>query len=334
VGLRVQVVESPEGEARARAWSRYWRSGVRHSCIGSFDDHYGAGTQGFWRERFASIGAQDRVLELGCGNGSLIRFLNRVGGQWPASINAVDLADLDAGWLGELEPDRKGRVHLHPRTLASALPLADASVTQIFSQYALEYFADDDTWRELDRVMAPRATVALIAHHRDSHVCRLAQAERADADWLLCVDGPLDCAAALLPWLAMSTDPGARAQRAADPLASLAKQAFNARFAELGERIAAAEFPDLLRDTAEGVMGILQRVARGMRGSAADELHALRAGLTDNRLRVGELVDCALDRDGIEDWCRRLHKLGFTQTTVDEIREQHYLFGWSLVASR
>ncbi len=316
-------------EARALAWSRYWRSGTRHSCAGSFTDHYGIATQTFWRACFERVAAGDRVLELGCGNGSLIRWLAQAGTQWPASYDAMDLADLDQSWLSGLPAGLRERVHLHPRTAATRLPSADGTVTQLVSQYALEYFADDACWNEMSRVFAPRATLAAVIHHRGSHLCRLAQAESADSLWLLADDGPLDRAAEMLKWLAMSAN-----LRDVDPQAAAARQRFNATYAVVAERIAAAPFPDLLRDTAEHTMRILQAVPASGEAAARQALETLRGELADNRLRVTELVDCALDRDGVDAWAERLREMGFQAVEVGEIVEQGYLFGWRLMASR
>lgn len=324
---------NPGTEARALAWSRYWKSGARHSCVGSFADHYGEATRRFWLECFAHLIDADRVLELGCGNGSLIRWLAEAGVRWPASVDAVDLAELNANWLARLPSALGSRVRLHPRTPATQLPLPDASVTQVWSQDALEYFADGACWQSLARVCAPRARLAAIVHHRGSHLCRLAQAERDDGDWLLAPDGPLDRASALLPWLAV-TDAEGRARRDADQRAAAARERFNTSFAAVGERIAAAAFPDLLRDAAERAMRVLQAAPAIGETAARKALEALRADLADNRLRVAELATCALDRSGIEDWAQQLQQMGFASVAIGEIVERNYLFGWSLVASR
>lgn len=324
----------PGIDVRATAWTRYWRSGARHSCAGSFTNHYGEATRAFWRERFAGIADDDRVLELGCGNGSLLQWFAEAGARWPQAIDAVDLAELDRAWLLRLPPALRSRVRLHSRTTATQLPLADASVNQVWSQYALEYFADDALWRSLARVLAPQAALSAIVHHRDSRLCRLSEAESADSRWLLGGDGPLDRAAQMLPWLAMSADADSRAQRDADPRAAAARQRFNASYAVVAERIAASAFPDLLRDAAERVMQIL-RAAPAIGVLAAEQaLSALRAELSDNHLRVAELVNCALDRAGIEGWAQRLRAAGFTAIETGEVIEQGHLFGWSFVASR
>ncbi|MES0875404.1 class I SAM-dependent methyltransferase [Sinimarinibacterium sp. HSW-8] len=280
------------------------------------------------------MSGDDRVVELGCGNGSLIRWFAQAARCWPQAIDAVDLAELDDTWLAQLPAGLRQRVRLHPRTPATGLPAADASINQLWSQYALEYFADEDGWAFLRRVLAPRATLAAIVHHRASLPARVADAERVDAEWLLRADGPLDQAATVLPWLAMSEDPARRTQRDADPHAAAARQRFNAAFAEVAERIEATAFPDLLRDTAERVMRILRTASAGHVRQATSALQALRADLADNQLRVAELVDCALDRDGIQAWAQRLGQMGFTAVDIGEIQEQGQLFGWRLVARR
>lgn len=327
-------MEESDLKARALAWSRYWRSGIRHSCPGSFAEHYGEATQAFWRGCFADVTDGDQTLELGCGNGSLIRWFAQAAARWPARYEAVDLAELDRHWLSQLPPELRERVRLHPQTSAMRLPLDAAIVNQVFSQYALEYFATDDCWSEISRVLASRATLAAIVHHRGSHPCRLAQAEASDSDWLLADGGPLDRAMAMLPWLAMSADPRDRIRRGADPRATEARQQFNTAFAQVSERMAASPVPDLLGDAAERTMRILEAVAIGGETEARAALQQLRAEIADNRLRVAELVDCALDRAGIDAWARRLSGMGFTSVAIGEIVEQGYLFGWSLVARR
>jgi SAM-dependent methyltransferase len=321
-------------QTRARAWSRYWRSGARHSCPNAFVDHYGTATQAFWRERFGSLSPNDHVLELGCGNGSLIRFLSGACATMPASITGVDLAELDPEWLAQLPEPARSRTRICMRTSAHALPLTDASTTLVCSQYALEYFASEDCWRELDRIMRDGAALAAVVHHRDSHLCRVAQAELADSDLLLARDGPLDRAEVVLPWMALPTDSTERGRRDTDPLAVAARQRFNESFRGLGERIAGAEFPDLLLEAAYRVKRILQAATSRGGAAAQQSLALLRADLSDNRLRVAELVDCALDRHGMDLWTQRLRRLNFNRIEVGEIVEQGHLFGWSLFAER
>ncbi|MFA5941755.1 MAG: class I SAM-dependent methyltransferase [Sinimarinibacterium sp.] len=328
--MREQEAGRAKGaSARAQAWSRYWASGARHSCTGSFEDHYGTATRAFWQAQFLALDANDHVLELGCGNGSLIRLLNDAGREhWPARIDGVDLARLDAGWLDRLQPDMLARVRLHANTPATALPTADGEITRLYSQFALEYFATDAVWRELERVAAPSAGFAAIMHHRGSHLCRLAQAEQAHCDWLLSPGGPLEHARRMLPLLAGDGE----ARRGGD--ARYMREEFNAVFTALSERAARLGFGDVLHDTAERAMQILSSAAARGEPEAAATLQELARSVEDNRLRVAELTTHALDRDAAQGWARRLSTLGFAGVELGEVVEQGYLFGWRLCARR
>lgn len=317
--------------SRAEAWTRYWATGARHSCAGSFEDHYGTQTQAFWTAQFRRMGANDRVLELGCGNGSLIRLLDHTGPDvWPDVIDAVDLAQLDASWMQSLDPALRGRVRLHPGVSAATLPIPDAAVTRIFSQFALEYFASDGVWKELERVAASRAEIALIVHYRDSRPFAVAREERAHCEWLLQPDGALEQAERILPLVAEKPAPG-QSTRAAQ--AEAARAQFNAVFAALGERAAKSAFGDILHETALAAMQILS-TASGREHAARHALGELRRKVEDNRLRVAELVDHALDADAAALWVEQLRRSGFTEVELGELVESGYLFGWRLHARR
>ncbi len=318
-----------DASTRAQAWSQYWASGARHSCTGSFEGHYGSATRAFWHAQFHALEANDRVLELGCGNGSLIRLLNDAGHEsWPARIDGVDLARLDAGWLDLLQPDLRIRVRVHPNTSAAALPVADGEINWLFSQFALEYFASEPVWRELARVAAPSAMIAVIMHHRGSHLFRLAQVEHAHCDWLLAPGGPLDHARRMLPLLAGGSEArqGVNAQRI--------RAEFNSVFAAVGRRAAELGFGDVLHETAETVMRILSGAATRGEPQSAVALHELTRSVEGNRLRVAELTTHALDSDDVEEWMQRLRTIGFARIEIGEVVEQGYLIGWRLCARR
>lgn len=317
--------------SRAEAWTRYWATGARHSCTGSFDDHYGAATQAFWTGQFRRMGANDRVLELGCGNGSLIRLLDRTGPEvWPAIIDAVDLAQLDSRWLQSLDALLRGRVRLHTGVSAATLPIPDGVVTRVFSQFALEYFASEVVWKEIERIVAPNAEIALIVHHRDSRPFDVASAEQAHCDWLLQPGGALEQAERILPFVAEKAAPD---QSERGRQAETARGQFNAVFAALGKRAANLAFGDVLHETALCVMQILSS-ASSREQEAREALRELRRKVEDNRLRVAELVDHALDGDAAALWVEQLHRSGFAEVELGELVESGYLFGWRLHARR
>jgi len=326
---------STDTTARASSWSRYWASGVRHSCTATFDGHYGDAIAAFWGARLQEMAADDVVLEVGCGNGSLIRFMQDVSlPALPAEIHAVDLAQVDSSWLEQLRPELRERVVLHAGAEVSSVPLQAGEVTRVFSQYALEYFATEHVWSALEEMLAPNACLAAIIHHKDSRLSQVSSAESQHFDWLLQADGPLDCAQRILPLLAAVGTPNSQEKIGTDPAAERKRADFNRIYRALDARAQASSFGDVLHDVAQQVMRVLKESSTVGEAVASDALADLRRRVVDNRLRVAELVQCALDRSGVEAWVARLREAGFEHFDLNEVNEQGYLFGWSLVARR
>ena len=316
---------------RAQSWGRYWAAGRRHSCPASFEGHYGSATQAFWRDCFAGLGAEDCVLELGCGNGSLVRYLLESRGQLPCAYEAVDLAPLDSRWVQALPPSARQQLRVHAQTDAADLPLGPASITRLYAQFALEYFAGPPVWAELSRVLAPGAGICLVLHHQDSVLAKGAQAESAHCAWLLGEGGPLDQAEAILPHLWQRT---ARPQDPPGPEAQSARARFNRSFAQLEQRASTEPTPDVLHESARQVMAILGQLESSGMARAQGQLSALRQSLRDNQLRVEELCQAALDEASLKDWEQSLGAIGVHNVIRGEIHENGHLFGWTLSGSR
>ncbi|MEQ1439855.1 class I SAM-dependent methyltransferase [Fontimonas sp. SYSU GA230001] len=324
----VKLSADPDHALRARAWSRYWSSEVRHSCPGSFEGHYGSATENYWRTRFQRIRPEHVVMEVGCGNGSLIRLLDEAGvSVRPSVFHGIDAARLNLHWLEDLSDDMRARVRVHAQTSVQRLPLSDHSIDHIYSQYALEYCADDVAWSELARVLKPGATFAAIAHCADSYLARVAASERDHCDWLLRTDGVVARAERILSLIAAATG-----SRPAGAAAEKARSALNMALAELSERVQTGECTDVLDDTAQRIMHLVQTALVGAAGTARAHLQRLQDELVDHRLRVGELVAYALDTGALVEWETRLRELGFRSIEIGEIHEGSHLVGCTIAA--
>lgn len=328
-----QPVSVPKQPDRASAWSRYWGSGARHSCAGSFSGYYGEATQAFWRA-VLSVDESSSLLELGCGNGALIRFLSDEGiAQRCRSIIASDLARISSDWIQDLPESVRQRLQVMPEVSAEALPLPDRHIQTVVAQYAVEYFASATFWCELDRVAASDARLVLVTHHHRSRLVDVARTEVAHADWLLQSGGLIDLATLALPYFSLARSTHGRRILAGNDAANAARGQLNQAFADLSIRADASPFSDLLHEAAESVMRLLGSCT----GDAAGDrirFDALRQQLMDGRLRAKELIACALTDDGIRDWTERLSAIGFQGVAVDSISEHGQLFGWTLVGRR
>lgn len=320
---------------RAASWGRYWASGARHSCAASFGSRYGSSTRAFWEAQFRRLDSTDCVIELGCGNGSMFDLMaNMEPMPVPALIHAVDLAELDQRWIDALPALLRARLMLHPRTSAEALPISSGCVTRLFSQYAFEYFATDAVWAELRRVLAPRVSMALVVHHEDSLPCRISRAELEHCDWLLESEGLLEQAHRMIPLFAEAALPGGKERLSFDVGALRAREQFNLTLAMLERRAEESLYADILHDVASRLMQILRSIAVSGHEQARVQMSDLRQAVWDNRLRVAELVECALNGSDVTRWVGTLAAEGFRRCDVGELIEQGHLFGWTICADR
>jgi SAM-dependent methyltransferase len=326
--LQVQGHEATRGAAAA-SWSRYWAAGHEHSCPTSFDGFYGPQLQAFWARQTRGLGAADTVLDLGCGNGALLRFLRaQFAPEQAPRLHGVDAAALRPG----LQAESAGIV-FHERTSFRALPLDAGSVALVASQFGIEYDNSDDAWREVLRVLRPAARIALVVHKRGSHLDAVA------ADELVIGRAALDSdvfgrAVALLPYVKRARSDADRAALAADPAAEAARTAFNAACDGL------TGMADLLRhggyahDILGAVSEVLASVAAGATAGAWDRLEAFRQGVADHAQRVAALRDSALDDAGLARLRQRLLTAGFTLADAATLSESESEMGWIIEGQR
>lgn len=114
---------------------------------------------GQWPEQVldvAGVGVGDAVLDVGCGTGILaIAAVDRVGAN--GSVHGVDP---NAGMLAVARAT--GAAVTWHEGLAESLPLGDASVDHVVSQFALMFFADpQQAMTEMVRVTRPGGTVTI-----------------------------------------------------------------------------------------------------------------------------------------------------------------------------
>jgi ubiquinone/menaquinone biosynthesis C-methylase UbiE len=100
----------------------------------------------------ARLGPGERVLDVACGTGIVARLAaDRVG---PSGVVAG--VDVNAGMLAVARAASSGQTLIHwYETAAEAMPLPDASFDVVFSQLALQFFADRSAaLNEMRRVLA------------------------------------------------------------------------------------------------------------------------------------------------------------------------------------
>lgn len=312
---------------RTRAWSRYWATGAAHSCSGSFALEGDGAVARFWREAFAEVPAGGCILDLGTGNGGLLQIawnLQEPGMAW--KMVGVDLAEPSPAWF---VPERHaGSIRFHGRTAMEELPLADASVDLLVSQFGIEYADRKRIQAECLRVLGSSGRMALLIHHADSAVSRVAADESRAQAFLLANGGLLDATEALLPYMAL-----ARTGRAPGSAGEQARARFNSAM-ELGANLSdSLSAPDLLIEVASGVQRLLAAATPDTVDALRQRVATLRDELSLARLRTGEQLACAMTESDLDAFLHPLTAAGCRFQTAP-LHEAGHLLAWAVKGAR
>lgn len=323
-------VTNPTDTAAAR-WSRYWAAGHEHSCPTSFKGFYGPQLQAFWSRQAVGLQHDDVVLDLGCGNGALLRYFAALfTREQRPQLHGVDAAALRPDWLAG-EGDR---VQVHDLTYFSSMPLATGSVSLAASLFGVEYADDDATWTEVLRVLRPRSRFAFVLHKRGSRLDAVAADELVLARAALAADGVLAAARELLPYLVQAATDGGRVRVRGNPAAESARARFNAASDALVALAGLVNHGDYAHDILRVLMGVLAEARPGLTDAIQARLQGLAAGIEDHIGRIAMLRASALDSTAMGALRARMRAAGFEVADAATISEQGFEMGWILEGRR
>ena len=325
------VPTSDDLSERTRSWNAYWSTGALHSCIGSFGGNYAGEVRAFWQSVAATLPDGARLLDVATGNGALpALFMDDVPAGRALAIDAVDLAQVQPAWLASAPEPARSRTRFHSGVRAESLPFADASFDAAVSQFGLEYTDTARALGELRRVLRPGATLALVLHAEASLIVRQAREELSHMAWLLDDTPLLETGARMCDALALAATPEGIRRLEADPGAAALRASYNQLMATASGRAERSACPDVIVEAQQALSRALM-ASRGA-GSAAvgrQALAALATALRESRLRLRELVDCALDRTAVEALPR---EAGASVERLVELRfDNGELMAWGLV---
>jgi SAM-dependent methyltransferase len=317
---------------RAAVWSRYWQGGAAHACPGSVDERLGGALSAFWEGVGRGLGPSAQVLEIGAGNGAVTRLLLEAAAR--PFIDAVDLARLRPGWVAGLAPGQASRVRFHEATSAEDLPFEAARFDLVAGQYAFEYMDRAAVLPELLRCGRAGSRLALVLHHRDSALVRVAAEELRHLERVAEAGGLLDTAAGLIPDLARARTAEGVRELQRDAAAEARRRHYNELQEHLEAASRASAAPDALDEAAAASAAVLQLAARDGEAPARARLQAQREAYQDAKVRLRELLACALDEAGLRELVAELSARGCRDVATGTIEEGGRLMGWTLVAAR
>ena len=153
------------------AWDSFWRYdrlSSFHAAPGA--PNYGPPVADGWRALFDELPNGARLLDLATGNGAIAVMAVEAGKRF--AVTGADLAAVEPTAFVTRNREELAQITFLANPPAEALPLADASMDAIVSQYGVEYSDLSRSLPEAARVLAPAGACASPATPRKDHRAR------------------------------------------------------------------------------------------------------------------------------------------------------------------
>ena len=288
------------------AWDSFWRYdrlSSFHAAPGA--PNYGPPIADGWRAFFASLPPRSSVLDIATGNGAIAVMAVEAGKGF--SVTGADLAAVEPTAFVTRNVAELEQVHFLPNTPAEALPLADASIDAVVSQYGVEYSDLARSIPEAVRVLAPGGRLRFAIHATEGAVARDTASAIADADFLIGLD---------IVGLAERSD--------------TALAAFNIGLKAIADRAPTATDQAMLANVHQTLCDAYDH-RRGELAVTAENLHA---EITAHRDRQAALLSAALSTNQMAELGTMLAAQDLTAIAHGEQRDGDDLIGHVIEATR
>ena len=309
-------------------WSLFWRQGHSTTFGDYFKQGYAGAVADWWQSKLSTLPANPVVMEVGCGNCSLLPAMVKSGVK--GRYIGVDLARVRLSAVSEQGLPESGiEVTLHSETPAENVPEPDGSIGLVTSVFGIEYSDLDQSLAEVLRLLKPGGQFCALLHHTDSVVTsmsRRAVSEYNEHDLHNVIDALkiISTERDNTPSIAdLGSNPRAEEGR------KLINQMADKYLSNTDIKTANATMFELMTNALKffKMMGAPGQDRRQFISSLAAEHKA-------SHERFKQMVSVAFDEIGIENLQTKLRELGFTQVEASAIYTKDDILAWGLSAGK
>jgi ubiquinone/menaquinone biosynthesis C-methylase UbiE len=309
-------------------WSLFWRQG--HST--TFGPYYKQGYEGavadWWKSVLADLPPEVSVMEVGCGNCSLLPDMVKSG--LKGKYIGVDLAAVKpSNVASEGLADSGIELVLHSETPAEELPEPDESIDLFASVFGIEYSNLDKSFSQAYRVLKSGGSLRALLHHNQSVVTGMSKRayDEFNAEDFRAVINALTAISLVRDKVASPSE------LKSDAEAEKNRQILNV-FAE-------KYLSDTNPATANATMFELMTQALGffkVLGASQAQRQDFIGGLANEHLasheRFRQMMAVAFDSEGIDQLKSKLQALGFAEVRGNEVMTDENILAWELCAEK
>jgi len=145
-------------------WSQYWQQGFLTSFGSSIKTNYQGVIKDCWFRFFDKLTPQDKVIDIGTGNGALIA-LAQAHPSLHCKFVGIDYASLHISDNSLIE---KENIEFFSNLPAENLTFNAGEFTTAIAQFSLEYTDIEQSIEEVSRVLVAGGQFQFVCHHTDS----------------------------------------------------------------------------------------------------------------------------------------------------------------------
>ena len=309
-------------------WSLFWHQG--HST--TFGDYFKQGYAGpvadWWHSKLTTLPTGSVVLELGCGNCSLLPAMISSGIK--GKYIGVDLARVRLSAVSEQGLPESGiEVRLHSEIPAENVPEADVSIGLVVSVFGIEYSDLDQSLPEVLRLLKPGGQFCALLHHDDSVVTSMSRRATSEynSDDLNRIIDALNSISTERDKTPSITELGSNPR--AEEGRMLINQMAEKYLSNTDLKTANATMFEVMTDALKffKMMAAPAHDRRQFTSSLAEEHQA-------SHERFKQMASVAFDDSAIESLKVKLSELGFTEIKASVIYTKDDILAWELSAEK
>lgn len=309
-------------------WSLFWRQG--HST--TFGDYFKQGYDGavadWWQNQLEGVPKDVTVVELGCGNCSLLPAMIKAG--QAGKYVGVDIASVVPSEVAKQGLAESGiELVLHSETPAEEIPEPDGSADLVASVFGIEYSDLDRSVPEAACLLKTNGRFCALLHHDGSIVTTMSR--RAISEF-----NSADMRKGLESLIAISSE--------RDRIANLAELK-NSQKAEkargeintLAQKYLSDTNPQTANATMFEFMTQALKFFKMMGASSqqrSDFIVSLEAEHKASHERFQQMVSVAFDAEGVETLKEKIEKAGFHDVEVEVVQSGKDILAWGLQATK